>query len=387
MTLSFQDRVSSPAHILCIGSGWFPKTAGGLERYVYELINQFVEKQDRVEFCGVDLPEFDSNASLKLTNLAKTSDPTWQRLWSAQKSLFTQKSPKPDAINLHFVLYSLPLLNQLPKDIPITFTFHGPWASESRQEGENRLNVLTKYCLEQLVYRRCDRFITLSKAFAQILNQDYHIPWERIHVIPGGVDVNRFQPTLSMQEAREQLNWASDRFILFTARRLTQRMGLSQLLSALAQVKTKIPEVWLAVAGKGVMKAQLEQQAQELGLSDHVKFLGFLPDEQLPIAYQAADLVVMPSQALEGFGLVLVEALACGTPTLCTPIGGMPEILAPFCPHLITDSIDEQAIATRLIELLNGTLPLPSRTSCRTYACNQFDWEIIAPQVRQVLLQ
>jgi glycosyltransferase involved in cell wall biosynthesis len=94
----------------------------------------------------------------------------------------------------------------------------------------------------------------------------------------------------------------------------------------------------------------------------------------------------MPSQSLEGFGLAVVESLACGTPALCTPVGGMPEILAPFSPNLITDSPEENAIAERLEELLTGKVPMPSRIECREYASTHFDWHQIAQQVRKVLL-
>jgi len=163
-------------------------------------------------------------------------------------------------------------------------------------------------------------------------------------------------------------------------------MGLDRLLLALSKVKARVPDVWLAVAGKGPLKSSLEQQVAELGLSDHVKFLGFLPDDQLPIAYQAVDLTVIPSQSLEGFGLVLLESLACGTPVLCTPVGGMPEVLEPFSPDLVTHSTKEGAIAERLVELLTQKLSMPSRSACREYATANFNWDKITQQVRQVLL-
>jgi glycosyltransferase involved in cell wall biosynthesis len=297
-----------------------------------------------------------------------------------------RRAGKPDAINLHFALYSFPILKVLPDGVPITFTFHGPWALESEQEGAGNLSIFLKHWIEQRVYHRCDRFIVLSKAFGTILHQNYQIPWSKIHVIPGGVDTERFNSNLSPQQAREQLNWPQERIILFTPRRLVHRMGLDKLLSAIAQIKPHLPDVWLAVAGKGPLRASLEQQTTELELSDHVKFLGYLPDELLPVAYQAADLTVIPSQSLEGFGLVLLESLACGTPVLCTPVGGMPEILEQFSPQLITDSSEVEAIATRLAEFLTGQLSMPSRTACRDYACTHFSWSKIAQQVRQVLL-
>ncbi len=375
------------ANILCVGLGWFPKNPGGLDRYVYELTHQLALGQDRVELCGVGLPEALPNSPIKLTNLASPDSSLGRRLWDTRSNFLSQKAAKPNAINLHFALYSLPLLKVLPDGVPITFTFHGPWALESKQEGASKLGVFLKHWLvEKRVYDRCDRFIVLSKAFGTILHQEYQVPWRKIHIIPGGVDLTRFQPNLSRQEARTQLNWPQNRVILFTPRRLVNRMGLDKLLTAVAKIKSIIPNVWLAIAGKGPIKAALEQQTSELGLNDSVKFLGFLPDDQLPLAYQAADLTIMPSQSLEGFGLVLLESLACGTPALCTPVGGMPEVLEPFSPNLITASREATDIAERLEEVLTGKVSMPSRTACREYAATNFDWQKIAQQVRQVLL-
>jgi glycosyltransferase involved in cell wall biosynthesis len=378
------DQIS--ANILCVGLGWFPETPGGLDRYVYELTHQLAAGQDRVELCGVGLPETQTNSPIKITNLSEPDNRLWERLWLIRSNFLRRKSSQPDAINLHFALYSLPLLQVLPPGVPITFSFHGPWALESEQEGAGKLSVFLKHWVEQRVYNRCDRFIVLSKAFGTILHQEYQVPWSKIHIIPGGVDLSRFQCNLSRQEARAQLDWPQDRPILFTPRRLVHRVGLDKLLTAIATIKPKIPDVWLAIAGKGPLKPDLEQQATELGLNEHARLLGFLPDKQLPIAYQAADLSVMPSQSLEGFGLAVLESLACGTPVLCTPVGGMPEILEPFSPDLIASSIETTAIAERLEELLIGKVPMPSREACQEYAATHFDWQKIAQKVRQVLL-
>ncbi|MBW4658850.1 MAG: glycosyltransferase family 4 protein [Drouetiella hepatica Uher 2000/2452] len=376
---------ASPISTLCLGMGWFPQTPGGLNRYVHELILQLAT-QGKVELCGVGLPAYLLNPPIMLTDLASPHQQLPQRLWSVHQRFQQRQMAYPDAINLHFALYSFPLLQSFPKNVPVTFTFHGPWAFEGQQEGEGKWSTLFKQWIEKRVYDRCDRFIVLSKAFGTILHETYSIPWNKIHIIPGGVDTQRFQRNLSRQEARSQLSWHLDRPTLFTTRRLVHRMGLDKLLTALVEVKRQVPDVWLAIAGKGPIRADLEQQVQRLRLQDNVKFLGFLPDEQLPLAYQAADLTVVPSQSLEGFGLILLESLAAGTPALCTPVGGMPEVITPFCPELITDSIEAEAIAERLTDFLTGKLPLPSRDACREYACRNFDWQIIAPRVRQVLL-
>lgn len=379
---------AASASILTVGVGWFPKTPGGLERYIYELIHTLAANQDQIELCGVGLPEIELDLPIKLTNLTSPDSAIWQRLWSIRNNFKKTRLGKPDAINLHFALYSFPILDLLPKGVPITFNFHGPWASESKQEVSNRkLSIfLKRRLIEQSTYNRCDRFIVLSKAFGNILHQNYQIPWNKINIIPGGVNINQFQPNLSPQEARTQLGWPNNRPILFTSRRLVHRVGLDKLLQALVIIKPKIPDIWLAIAGRGPLQATLEQQARELGLENNVKFLGFLPDEQLPIAYQAAELTVMPSQSFEGFGLVIVESLACGTPVLCTPVGGMPEILSEFSPDLITTSTEASAIAEKLEEALLGNIPIPSRSACRQYATTHYDWNQIAQKVRNILL-
>jgi glycosyltransferase involved in cell wall biosynthesis len=383
---NYTSNPATAANILCVGIGWFPKTPGGLDRYVYELTHQLAASQDRVELCGVGLPETEPNSTIALTNLAEPDIRLWERLWLIRSNFLQRKFAKPDAINLHFALYSFPLLQVLPKGVPVTFSFHGPWALESKQEGAGKLSVLLKHWMEQRVYHRCDRFIVLSKAFGDILHQEYQVPWHKIHVIPGGVDLSRFQFNRSRPEARAEIHWPENRPILFTARRLVHRVGLDKLLVAVAAIKPQIPDIWLAIAGKGPLQKVLEQQATDLGLNDNVKFLGFLPDEQLPLAYQAADLSVMPSQSLEGFGLSVLESLACGTPALCTPVGGMPEILEPFSPNLIAASCEATAIADRLEQLLLKKVPMPSREACQEYAAVNFDWQQIAQKVRKVLL-
>lgn len=373
--------------IAVLGNNWFPDRPGGLDRYIYELVHTLATSETQIDLFGIGLPASTTAPSIQLKKLAEPTASLGHRLYSAYQNSRSLMSSNPDAINLHFALYGLAAIPNLPKDVPVTCTFHGPWAIESQQEGDSKLGVWLKKQMEQQVYNRCDRFIVLSKAFGQILHQEYCIPWDKIHIIPGGVDTQQFKNNLSRQEAREKLDWPQDRFIIFTPRRLVHRMGLDKLLSAIAQLKAEKHDIWLAIAGKGPLRDTLEKQTAELDLNNAVKFLGFLPDNDLPIAYQAADLTIMPSQSLEGFGLVLLESLASGTPVLCTPVGGMPEVIRDFSPELITDSPGEQAIATTLKAILTDQIQLPNRKACQDYATNQFSWRTISEQVKQVLLQ
>jgi glycosyltransferase involved in cell wall biosynthesis len=385
-------------NLAVVGNTWFPEKPGGLDRYVYELVHTLAiahtpSAETNIDLYGIGLPTQTTIPNIELHNLGCPEASLWRRLAGAYQTLTPLVSGQYSAINIHFALYGLAALPHIPKDLPVTFTFHGPWAIESQQEGGSRLSVWLKQQMEKQVYHRCDRFIVLSQAFGQILHKEYAVPWERIHIIPGGVDIQQFQPSLSRQDARDRLGWPQDRFIVFTPRRLVHRMGLTQLLQAIAHLSSQpsstsssIRDLWLAIAGKGPLRETLDRQTTDLNPMHHVKFLGFLPDDDLPIAYQAADLTVMPSQSLEGFGLVLLESLASGTPTLCTPVGGMPEVIRPFSPDLITDTPAAEAIASTLSAILSGTIPLPDRATCRDYATTRFNWFTIAQQVRGVLL-
>ena len=117
---------------------------------------------------------------------------------------------------------------------------------------------------------------------------------------------------------------------LLTVRNLEPRMGLDNLLKAIALLKEKALNIHLVIGGKGPERKNLENLIRRYELFDHVTMTGFIPAEQLPKYYGAADFFVLPTRELEGFGLVTPESMACGTPVLGTPVGGTREILSGF---------------------------------------------------------
>jgi glycosyltransferase involved in cell wall biosynthesis len=266
----------------------------------------------------------------------------------------------------------------------IVVHFHGPWSAESAEEGAGRISAALKHVVEGSVYRRGDRVIVLSKAFASVAERDYGVQPERIRIVPGAVDLERFGTSVSKADARAELGWPADRRILVTVRRLVNRMGLINLVDAMKQVAANQPDTVLYIAGKGRLKAQLEARVAELGLTDHVKLLGFVSDAQLPLIYRAADLNVVPTLSLEGFGLVAAEALAAGTPSMVTPIGGLPEVVSGLSPDLVFVSAAVSDIATGLAGALSGTIKMPNEAECRAYAQQQFSASLMAKRTAEV---
>jgi glycogen synthase len=288
-----------------------------------------------------------------------------------------------DLIAVHFALYGMPLLDRL-RQRPTVIHFHGPWAAESGVEGSRSLRMRIKHKFEEHVYRTGRRIIVLSEAFRREVTAQFDVADERIRVIPGGVDINRFQPALTAKQARTRLGWPDDQRIVLSVRRLVRRMGLENLIDAVRLVSAYRDDFVLYIGGSGPLDSELRQRISEAALEHRIKLLGRLSDEDLPIAYRAADVSIVPSQALEGFGLTVVESLACGTPVCATPVGGLPEILSPFAPQCIFRDTSVSAMADMLGSVLRDPSILPSQKDCRTHAVTSFSWSSVAGRVAEV---
>lgn len=282
----------------------------------------------------------------------------------------------------HFALYAVPWLDLLD-DRPLVVHFHGPWAAESRAEGAGGVVTGLKRLLEGRVYHRGTRCIVLSKAFGRVLEETHAVAPDRVRVVPGGVDTERFAPTENRLDARRRLGWPTDRPIALVVRRLVRRMGLEDLIHAVAIARTAVPDLLVLVAGTGPLAAELACRA-EADAPDHVRFLGYLPEAQLPIAYRAADLSVVPSVALEGFGLTVPESLASGTPVLVTDVGGLPETLAGLSEEMIVRGPGPVPLAGALVDAVLGRIAVPSADACVRHARERFDWRRVAASIGAV---
>jgi glycosyltransferase involved in cell wall biosynthesis len=278
-----------------------------------------------------------------------------------------------DVVDSHFALYSLlPVVTSL-RSRPFVVHFQGPWGAESSVERANqRVGILAKKVVEQMVYRRADLVIVLSTAFKHLLIEQYNIHPDKIRVIPPGVDLAHFNPG-SRTEARAKLGLPAAVFIALAVRRLTPRMGLDVLLRAWRALTIE-PKL-LLLAGSGPDRHRLEKLAGSISPEGNIRFLGQVSDDALVDLYRAADISILPSVAFEGFGLSALESLACGTPALVSDIGGLPEAVGRLDRSLIVPAGDAQTLAARLKAAHAGQVP--DASACRTYA-EGFSWDIVA---------
>jgi glycogen(starch) synthase len=377
--------MTKPLRVVQVGMGWQSEQAGGLNRMFIELHRRLgaLGVEMRGLIAGSDRAAAESGGAVQA--FASTDTPMWRRMRSVDPALRAMLGPDREEVLLgHFAPYALGALDSA-KDHPFVVYFHGPWAEESRAEGHGAISGFLRRQLERSVYRRADACIVLSRAFSELLQQDYGVAADRIHVIAGGVDAARFDALPSRAEARRVLGWEPDLPTVVTVRRLVRRTGVDRLIAAVPALRTRVPDVRILVAGDGPERAALEAQARSLGVAEAVRILGFVPEDQLPLAYRAADLTVVPSISLEGFGLIVPESLAAGTPALVTPVGGLPETVEGLSDALILKDATTPSIADGLAAALTGERELPDAATCAAFARERYDWPVIARRVADLL--
>jgi glycosyltransferase involved in cell wall biosynthesis len=277
----------------------------------------------------------------------------------------------------------------------------------------NRIRRAVGLPLLKRLERQCLQYsdaISVFSAYTRSLLRQIHgaLAVKRIQVIPGWIDIARFDKTClepnqtlipwpncgqrrnsaegdpGMSAARDQLGWPRDLPVLFTLRRLVPRMGLQTLLHAAARLQHGGHRFHLMIGGDGPLRGALEENAALLNL-DNVHLLGGIADSLLPVAYRACDAFVLPTAALECFGLVIVEALAAGRPVLAVPVGAIPEVLARVEPRWLASGPDEAALAKLIADFLSGKLPQHHPDELQAVAKNDYSHAKIIPLLTELL--
>ncbi len=178
---------------------------------------------------------------------------------------------------------------------------------------------------------------------------------EQVRVVPLGADHEFFRPGLDTSAVRERYGLGEGRWLLSVAR-LTRHKGIDTALQALARLAPDYPDLRYAVVGRGEEREALEAEARQLGVADRVRFLTEVPDRDLPGLYNAAEVYLgvsrLMEQRVEGFGISLAEASACGIPVVAGRSGGIPEAVHDGETGLLVEAEEPGAVAEALRRLL-----------------------------------
>jgi glycosyltransferase involved in cell wall biosynthesis len=366
--------------VLQIGASWLSHQFSGLERYYAELVAHLPRLGTDVTGLVYELKDCPQVCGLRLVSFGSQEKSFARKFLDQRRIIKTCLNNGIDLVVSHCTPSLFPALRYLGEK-PLICHFHGPRYLERVVEGANAVSVrLSKY-IEHKVYARAQHVVTLSHYMKRVLMETYGFPGEKISVIPGGVNTDQFKQTLSRAEARRRLGLTLDRPIILTVRRLERRMGLHNLIDAMGEVVRAHRDALLLIAGKGPLRNELEQHIASKHLSGNIQTLGAVTDEELPLLYRATDFSIVPTISYEGFGLILLESLASGTPVLGTPVGAIPEVLAPLSQSLLLENSSPTHIAEGIGEVLSGRRKLPSTEACERYASDNYAWPIVVSKI------
>jgi phosphatidylinositol alpha-1,6-mannosyltransferase len=363
----------------------FKPLLGGVANYGHELAVQF-SKSARVHVVSRELPgmeEFDRNLPYELTRIrAPYSALGSYPLFARAMRRIIQRDP-PDAI---FCLMWFPdaaacRLAMKPSGIPYFVAAHGTEVFDDYSSLERGVRTLLLRRLRGRVFQEANKVFPVSHyTRGAILHQAPGHP-ERVITVNNGVNAGIFR-TMPVPPALESKYRSPGEKILLTVTRLYPYKGVDRMLESLPAISQAIPGLKYLIVGEGPDRPRLQKLTATLGLDSRVQFLGRLELSEIVQLYNLADLFVMLSREeppdVEGFGLVFLEAAACGLPSVGGRSGGIPDAIDEGTTGWLVDPRNTDEIAATMIDLFTtpGKLERASQRCLAT--APQKSWERVA---------
>jgi len=273
-----------------------------------------------------------------------------------------------DLVSTHYWLSGLVGMRLASEwGVPHTTSFH-TMAEMKRRGRPEETEVEQRDVSESAIACAADSIVVWTNDEKDAIVDYCDIDPAKVSVIPPGVDLSRFRP-MSQSQSREFLGYGEEKNILFVGR-LEPLKGLDVLFRAVAALEN-LGNVTLNVVGgdeNSKEKSRLQSLASRMKLTQTVRFIGSVSQEELPLHYNAADVCVLPSH-YESFGLAALEAAACGRPVVASEVGGLSSIVRNGSTGFLVEPKHSDSMAERLCELLGDDM-LRSRmgSAARTHA-------------------
>lgn len=298
-----------------------------------------------------------------------------------------------DVIHLHTPILGAGVARAAGDEPTVVYTMHSPvaaelklvWARQGVSGWIKRLfgaGMLQR--IESRLLQRSERIQVLSRFAHSLLIAAHPEQADKVSIIPHWRRPE-LRRTVSKLEARRQLGWPVDQSIFFTLRSLTPRCGLEVAIDAIAPLAQR-GDCYFAIGGQGPLRAALESRARDRGTSpDQIALLGVVSEEQMILAYQAADAFILPTVALECFGLIVLEAMALGCPVIASDVAAIPELISPVSPGLLVRAGDPLDLRRKLELFLTGQVPVPSPEQLVDYVQAQYSRERRVPEILEFI--
>jgi glycosyltransferase involved in cell wall biosynthesis len=237
--------------------------------------------------------------------------------------------------------------------------------------------LLKGFFFERVLKTRVDCLLVLNKPTERYFSR--LVGAEKVHVSPMGIDFSVYRK-MDKNRARDELGLDPNKKYILCVAAMVERKGLDYLIRSMPPIRQQLPDTELLLVGQGYYRTQLQRLAQKLHVEDTIHFIPAadadprVPDEQLPLYYNAADVFVLPS-LIEALGVVAIEAMACETPFIGTNVEGIPSLVEQFEAGLLIPPRDSNAIARAVINVLEDGAVLSAN---RERAKNYYDWHSVA---------
>ncbi|MBI4355784.1 MAG: glycosyltransferase family 4 protein [Candidatus Omnitrophica bacterium] len=394
--------------LLFIAESCYPDRSGGADRYIFELARALVDRGHAVTVCtgwerSTPVPSAE-RSGVQFCRYRTPPTGPFKGYGRLAQSFITemQRLLRQRQFDAAYVHHAIPMalcrlvpgLARLPRLAHVHMTWDAEYLIRvgglRALQGGGSWRVRSFSRLLRSVQgwglRAAQRIVVTTPYVRQMVLDAF--PWAQpipIDAIPGGVNIQQFTPPADRAALRRRLGLPQDDLIAVTVRRLVPRTGVPALIEAMAVLRDAGRAMRLIVVGDGPQASTIRELIQRYRLNDRVRLVGPCSNEALVDYYGAADCSVMPTAALEGFGLSIVESLACGTPVLATPVGAMPDLLRPLEPELIFPSSEPAAMADQLARWCSAPGRLTAlRSRCRDYAVRGFTWQHAAERFEAV---
>ena len=366
-----------------------PRIVGGIARVVHDLSKRLIKDGHEVTVVtyrdSADVPEYENDKGVnvyRVDNYMIHSNNFIDWIMQLNFNMISKateiinKEGGFDVIHAHdwLVTYAAKTLKNA-YDIPIVATIHATEAG--RNSGIH--NETQKYIndTEWLLTYEATEVIVNSNYMKNELQRLFGLPFEKINVIPNGIDLSNFIGIERDYDFRRQYAMDNEKIILYVGR-LVYEKGIQHLIAAMPKILSNYHDAKLVIAGRGGMMDELKAEARNLGLGNKVYFTGYLDSKQVQKMYKCADVAVFPS-TYEPFGIVALEAMLAGVPTVVSDVGGLNEIVNHGVDGMKSYAGNPNSIADSVTALLyDHQLAANVSKRAKQKVKEQFNWEKIA---------
>ena len=366
-----------------------PRIVGGIARVVHDLSKRLIKDGHEVTVVtyrdNADVPEYENDKGVNVYRVDNYMiHPNNFIDWIMQLNFnmlskateIINKEGGFDVIHAHdwLVTYAAKSLKNA-YDIPIVATIHATEAGRNsgiHDETQRYINDT-----EWLLTYEATEVIVNSNYMKNEIQRLFGLPFDKINVIPNGINLSNFTGIERDYDFRRQYAMDNEKIILYVGR-LVYEKGVQHLIAAMPKILSNYHDAKLIIAGRGGMMDELRAEASNLGLNDKIYFTGYLNSKQVQKMYKCADVAVFPS-TYEPFGIVALEAMLAGVPTVVSDVGGLDEIVTHGVDGMKSYAGNANSIADSVTALLyDHQLATNVSKKAKQKVKDQFNWEKIA---------